>query len=139
MVAALREEQKSRDVPAVLRLDAVSDLIRALRAGIRKLYYAAVLFAKPCPQCGRPELRMLRDSWCRCDGCGHVFDPTLDRKSAAGLGKSTANDLLAHIGLTWREILQDFKDLGGDQKEKLDELLSAWSEDDKSMTCRPCG
>jgi len=46
------------------------------------------------------------------------------------LGKSAANDLLARLGLTWREILQDFKDLGGNHKEKIDELLKAWSEDD---------
>ena len=46
------------------------------------------------------------------------------------LGKSTANDLVAQIGLTWREIFQDFKDLGGNQKEKIDELLAAWAEDD---------
>lgn len=46
------------------------------------------------------------------------------------LGRSTANDLLAQIGMTWREVSQDFKDLGSNQKEKLDGLLNAWSEDD---------
>ncbi len=46
------------------------------------------------------------------------------------LGKSTANDLVAQVGLTWREIREDFKELGGNQKEKLDELIKAWAEDD---------
>jgi hypothetical protein len=46
------------------------------------------------------------------------------------LGKSTANDLLARIGMTWREVLDDFKALSGSQKDKLEELLQAWAEDE---------
>ena len=46
------------------------------------------------------------------------------------LGKSTGNDLLAQLGLTWKEIAQDFGELGGSWKANLDEMLQAWAEDE---------
>lgn len=55
----------------------VSDLIEKIREKLKNLYYRAVLFAKLCPECGTPDLVMVKDSWCRCESCRHEFDPTI--------------------------------------------------------------
>ena len=62
----------------LLSMKNVSDLLKKLREKIKSLYYRAVLFAKPCPNCKAPDLIMIRDSWCKCQSCGHESDPTLE-------------------------------------------------------------
>lgn len=69
-------------------MDRIGELIRQMRNKLRRLFYGAALFAMPCPSCGRPNLRMLRDSWCRCDNCGHELDPTLVFQGCTGCGGS---------------------------------------------------
>ena len=46
----------------------------ALRA--RRFYYIVMLFGCRCPKC-RGTLTMVAESRCRCDSCGHEFDPTM--------------------------------------------------------------
>lgn len=55
----------------------MEERVAGLMEKVRRLCYAVVLFQKECPACGSPRLAMLRDSWCRCEGCGHECDPTL--------------------------------------------------------------
>jgi predicted RNA-binding Zn-ribbon protein involved in translation (DUF1610 family) len=51
--------------------------IDALRGAVRELYYALVLWPHACVTCGNNALVMLHEGACRCQDCGHVFDPTL--------------------------------------------------------------
>ena len=48
-----------------------------LKEKVRCLMYEVMLFQRKCHACGATQLRMLRDSWCRCRRCGDEFDPTL--------------------------------------------------------------
>lgn len=42
----------------------------------RDLYYEVMLSNATCPRC-EGDLRMLRESYCRCVSCGSAFDPTV--------------------------------------------------------------
>ena len=54
----------------------IHQMMGVLMDHIRRLYYRAVLLAKVCPACNKPDLHMMRDSWCRCRSCNHELDPT---------------------------------------------------------------
>lgn len=43
---------------------------------VRRFYYVVRLFGCRCPQCSG-ILTMVAESRCRCDSCGHEFDPTV--------------------------------------------------------------
>jgi len=62
----------------LVSMENVTDLLKKLRGKLKSLYYRAVLFAKPCPNCKAPDLIMLKDSWCKCQSCSHEFDPTVE-------------------------------------------------------------
>jgi hypothetical protein len=51
--------------------------IDALQTAVRELYYALMLWPHACEACGDEALVMLREGMCRCQACGHRFDPTL--------------------------------------------------------------
>ncbi len=51
--------------------------VNLLREKVRSLIYAVMLFQRKCRGCGASKLRMIQDSWCRCQDCGDEFDPTL--------------------------------------------------------------
>lgn len=55
----------------------IEECVARLTEKVRWLWYAVSLLQKMCPECSSPSLHMLRDSWCRCNACGHESDPTL--------------------------------------------------------------
>ena len=61
----------------------VEDRIAALRTCVRDLFYAVVLSQKPCPECGEPELCMVRDGLAVCAICSARIDPTLAFQTCA--------------------------------------------------------
>jgi len=63
--------------PLLVAAAQIAEQIEELRRKTRELYFAVVLFRRPCPHCGSTALRMLRDSWCTCKSCGNELDPTL--------------------------------------------------------------
>lgn len=63
--------------PLLTGIANVEEMVRHLRDRVRRFIYQVVLLQRPCPKCGAASLTMLRDSWCRCDACGHECDPTL--------------------------------------------------------------
>lgn len=66
---------------------AVTGAVDRLRAKARQLYYAVILMAHRCPQCGG-DLRMTGESRCRCLTCGGIFDPTLEYQRCPDCGGS---------------------------------------------------
>ncbi|MBT3379333.1 MAG: hypothetical protein HN742_37400 [Lentisphaerae bacterium] len=64
--------------PLLAGIANVEEMVRRLRDRVRRFVYQVVLLQKPCPNCGAASLKMMRDSWCRCDACGHECDPTLE-------------------------------------------------------------
>lgn len=66
-----------RSNPLLLAFREVEGRIATLQARVRDLFYAVVLFQKPCPHCGEPELQMVRDGLAVCAGCSAQVDPTL--------------------------------------------------------------
>ena len=77
VMLTLKEREHRPAQPLWAGIEQIEELIRVLRKKLRDLWLRAALFARPCPECGKPSLRMLRDSWCKCEDCGHEFDPTL--------------------------------------------------------------
>lgn len=56
----------------------LSGAVSALKVKVRKLYYAVMLMGHACPSCGHGVgLVMIAESRCRCQACGHGFDPTV--------------------------------------------------------------
>jgi len=54
----------------------MTEAVAAYRARVRRFYYAVLLLAYGCPKC-HGHLAMEREGACRCQNCGHGFDPTL--------------------------------------------------------------
>ncbi len=79
MIAAQQSEDICipRENPLLEAFQEVEDRIEALRSSVRDLFYAVVLFQKPCPKCGQPELHMVRDGLAVCAICSARVDPTL--------------------------------------------------------------
>lgn len=63
--------------PLLTAFQEVENRIAALQTHVRNLFYAVVLFQKPCPECGKPKLQMIRDGLAVCANCSALIDPTL--------------------------------------------------------------
>ena len=66
-----------RSNPLLMAFREVEDRIATLHARVRDLFYAVVLFQKPCPDCAKPELQMVRDGLAVCANCSARIDPTI--------------------------------------------------------------
>jgi DNA-directed RNA polymerase subunit RPC12/RpoP len=53
----------------------MTEAVATYQARVRRFYYAVVLLAYGCPKCNG-HLTMEREGSCRCQNCGHGFDPT---------------------------------------------------------------
>ncbi|VGO13492.1 hypothetical protein PDESU_02049 [Pontiella desulfatans] len=66
-----------RSNPLLMAFREVESRIATLQTRARDLFYAVVLFQKLCPECGEPELQMVRDALAVCANCSSQVDPTL--------------------------------------------------------------
>ena len=60
----------------ILRAYELAQAVEAFVGHARDFYYEVMLSGSACPRC-EGELRMLRESHCRCVSCGSAFDPTV--------------------------------------------------------------
>lgn len=63
-----------RDI--ILRAFALAQAVETFVGHAREFYYEVMLSNATCPRC-EGDLRMLRESHCRCVSCGSTFDPTV--------------------------------------------------------------
>jgi len=63
----------------------IAEAVRQFLERARRFYYVVMLFGSRCPKCDG-ALSMVAEGRCRCDSCGHEFDPTvvLHRCSSCG-------------------------------------------------------
>lgn len=54
----------------------LAEAVEIFAGHARKFYYQVMLSGSACPRC-EGDLRMLRESYCRCVSCGSAFDPTV--------------------------------------------------------------
>jgi rubredoxin len=64
---------------------AVAEAAAQLVARVREFYYAVILSSHVCPGCAS-HLHMVREGHCRCESCGHTFDPTITFQVCSNCG-----------------------------------------------------
>ena len=64
------------DLPSIVELACgLADAVAGFIERARRFFYEVMLWAHACPTCGG-GLAMVRESVCKCQACGHQFDPT---------------------------------------------------------------
>ena len=84
-------EAETLHVSMVVRID-MARLALNLTAAVENLwqktrmfFYGVMLWGYRCPKC-QGRLHMIREGRCRCDGCGHQFDPTIQFQRCLACG-----------------------------------------------------
>jgi rubredoxin len=81
------QEPEGKRNPLLHAIAGVITRVEAFKARAKDFYFQVLLSQYRCPKCGSGlEMTGAMESECRCSGCGHVFDPTIEFQQSSCCG-----------------------------------------------------